>query len=275
MLAELDVPRGPAAIGAGQAGPPPPPANLDFLPRGSAGRERRQAGRAGAGVAGDDRRQGRRLPRGQGSDPQLHGRRRRRPGLAELDEWQAADTVKANPDMPQLPVRTRALAEGKLLYLAVPRLRDPSPFLLLDPDRLEVTPRAAASIKGSAVHGIPTAVRPDRPRRPDRLRHRCRQPGRRPHRQGWRLQRPRVRPGLRSGDRRRRHGDRHHGPRRPGPRRGPPRDRPRLPRRPGRHPHRGHPHRRPPPPGPHRLVRARRRPDRRHPRPRRPSGRQG
>ena len=137
--------------------------------------------------------------------------------------------MKANPDMPQLPVRTRALAEGKLLYLAVPRLRDPSPFLRLDPDRLEVTPRAAAVHQGIGRARDPDVGGPDRPRRPDRLRHRGRQPGRRPHRQGWRLQRPRVRPGLRSGDRRRRHGDRDHGPRRPGPGRGPPRGRPRLP----------------------------------------------
>ncbi len=78
--------------------------------------------------------------------------------LAELPEWEAADTVKANPDMPQLPVRARALEDGKLVYLAVPRLRDAKPFLLLDPERLDVKPRAAASIKGSSVHGAPTAV---------------------------------------------------------------------------------------------------------------------
>lgn len=98
------------------------------------------------------------FPGAKGRIPNFTGAADAARALAELDEWQAADTVKANPDMPPLPVRTRALADGKLLYLAVPRLRDASPFLLLDPDRLEVDPRAAASIKGSAVHGVPTAV---------------------------------------------------------------------------------------------------------------------
>jgi 5-formyltetrahydrofolate cyclo-ligase len=60
--------------------------------------------------------------------------------------------------MPQLPVRARALEDGKLLFLAVPRLREAKPFLALDPDRLEVKPRAAASIKGSDTHGVPTSV---------------------------------------------------------------------------------------------------------------------
>ena len=61
--------------------------------------------------------------------------------------------VKANPDAPQLPVRARALADGKLLYMAVPRLTDERPFILLDPARLEVPPRRAASIGGSARAG--------------------------------------------------------------------------------------------------------------------------
>ena len=61
--------------------------------------------------------------------------------------------VKSNPDAPQLPVRARALADGKLLYMAVPRLTDERPFILLDPGRLEVPPRRAASIAGSARVG--------------------------------------------------------------------------------------------------------------------------
>jgi 5-formyltetrahydrofolate cyclo-ligase len=42
--------------------------------------------------------------------------------------------------------------------MAVPRLRAPDPFLLLDPDTLTVPARAAASIKGSELHGRPTAL---------------------------------------------------------------------------------------------------------------------
>ena len=42
--------------------------------------------------------------------------------------------LKCNPDAPQLPVRRLALAEGKVVYMAVPRLRDEKPFLWLAED---------------------------------------------------------------------------------------------------------------------------------------------
>jgi 5-formyltetrahydrofolate cyclo-ligase len=54
--------------------------------------------------------------------------------LAETEAWQAATTVKANPDAPQLPVRRAALRAGKTLYVAVPRLRDERCFRRLVPD---------------------------------------------------------------------------------------------------------------------------------------------
>ncbi|MGW0580054.1 5-formyltetrahydrofolate cyclo-ligase, partial [Streptomyces sp. NPDC002920] len=38
--------------------------------------------------------------------------------LAELDAWRSAKVIKAVPDKAQLPVRARALAEGKLVYMA-------------------------------------------------------------------------------------------------------------------------------------------------------------
>lgn len=53
--------------------------------------------------------------------------------LAETEEWQDATAIKANPDASQLPVRRRALHEGKTVYMAVPRLRDEKPFYELDP----------------------------------------------------------------------------------------------------------------------------------------------
>jgi 5-formyltetrahydrofolate cyclo-ligase len=71
--------------------------------------------------------------------------------------------VKANPDAPQLPVRARALAEGKVVYMAVPRLRDRQPFLRLDPRALTVAPRNAASISGAARHGRPVSIGRMRP----------------------------------------------------------------------------------------------------------------
>lgn len=78
--------------------------------------------------------------------------------LASTAEWQAAAVVKANPDSPQWPVRTRALADGKTVYMAVPKLADAKPFWRLDPDAITVPPRAASSIKGAMIHGEPVAI---------------------------------------------------------------------------------------------------------------------
>jgi 5-formyltetrahydrofolate cyclo-ligase len=64
----------------------------------------------------------------------------------ETAAWAAARTVKSNPDSAQLPVRQRALEDGRTVYMAVPRLAEPEPFFLLDPDHLADPPRKAASI---------------------------------------------------------------------------------------------------------------------------------
>jgi hypothetical protein len=70
--------------------------------------------------------------------------------LAELDAWRQARVIKANPDRAQLPVRIRALREGKLAYLAVPRLASVKPFYLLDPANLGVEFEDAATSAGAA-----------------------------------------------------------------------------------------------------------------------------
>ncbi|AFK19713.1 5-formyltetrahydrofolate cyclo-ligase [Haloferax mediterranei ATCC 33500] len=57
--------------------------------------------------------------------------------LAGTPEWADATAIKANPDAPQLPVRRRALREGKVVYMAVPRLRDERCFYELDPARID------------------------------------------------------------------------------------------------------------------------------------------
>ncbi|QCC58370.1 5-formyltetrahydrofolate cyclo-ligase [Natrinema thermotolerans] len=72
--------------------------------------------------------------------------------LAEQPEWERATAIKANPDAPQLPVRRRALREGKTVYMAVPRLRDEECFLKLDPDDL-ADYDAATTVSGSSKHG--------------------------------------------------------------------------------------------------------------------------
>ena len=42
--------------------------------------------------------------------------------LAQLPVWKEARVIKSNPDSAQIPVRLRALQEGKTVYMAVPRL---------------------------------------------------------------------------------------------------------------------------------------------------------
>jgi 5-formyltetrahydrofolate cyclo-ligase len=99
-----------------------------------------------------------RFPGARGRIPNFTGAEQAATRLGETEAWTRTRVLKANPDLPQLPVRAAALAEGKLVVMAVPRLRTPEPFLLLDPDALEVAPRRAASIRGAAEHGRPLAV---------------------------------------------------------------------------------------------------------------------
>jgi len=91
-----------------------------------------------------------RFPKPTGRIPNFVGAEAAARRLAETDEWKAATTVKANPDSPQWPVRTAALVDGKIVYMAVPRLAEADPFFLLDPAQLGDHPRKASSIKGAA-----------------------------------------------------------------------------------------------------------------------------
>ncbi|OYR43262.1 5-formyltetrahydrofolate cyclo-ligase [Halorubrum sp. Hd13] len=86
--------------------------------------------------------------------------------LTETAEWADAAALKCNPDAPQLPVRRAALRAGKTVYVAQPRLRDPNPFLRLDPDELagsdhDATDRPtvddATTVSGISTHGTPVA----------------------------------------------------------------------------------------------------------------------
>jgi 5-formyltetrahydrofolate cyclo-ligase len=91
-----------------------------------------------------------RFPGAAGRIPNFTGAEAAAERLRATAHWQAARTLKANPDAAQLPVRQRALEDGKTVYMAVPRLADEQPFFALDPDHLAGTPRAAASITGAA-----------------------------------------------------------------------------------------------------------------------------
>jgi 5-formyltetrahydrofolate cyclo-ligase len=94
-----------------------------------------------------------RFPGPGGRIPNFVGAEAAAERLRRLDAWHSAATLKANPDSPQLPVRQRALEDGKTVFMAVPRLAGDDPFFRLDPAALRVPPRQAASIKGASRHG--------------------------------------------------------------------------------------------------------------------------
>lgn len=78
--------------------------------------------------------------------------------VSDLPEWRNARAVKSNPDQAQRPLRQLALEHGKLLYMAVPRLKDERVFIELDPARPEVEPRKASTISGAFKVGRPVYV---------------------------------------------------------------------------------------------------------------------
>ncbi len=95
-----------------------------------------------------------RFPGAEGRIPNFAGAKAAGERLARHSAWTGAQTIKANPDAPQTHARRLALAQGKVLVMAVPRLRDQHPFRLLDPRQLdEAQQREAATIKGALRHG--------------------------------------------------------------------------------------------------------------------------
>ena len=90
-----------------------------------------------------------RFPGARGRIPNFVGAEAAAERLRSTRQWEQSRTLKSNPDSPQWPVRQRGLEDGKLVFMAVPRLAKPEPFFYLDPDNLEDTPRRASSIKGA------------------------------------------------------------------------------------------------------------------------------
>ncbi|NJQ01875.1 5-formyltetrahydrofolate cyclo-ligase [Streptomyces sp. PLAI1-29] len=70
--------------------------------------------------------------------------------ITRLPFWREARFVKAVPDRAQRPVRGLALAAGKVVYMAVPKLATPRPFYRLDPAELRIAPDQAAVSKTAA-----------------------------------------------------------------------------------------------------------------------------
>jgi 5-formyltetrahydrofolate cyclo-ligase len=99
-----------------------------------------------------------RFPGAEGRIPNFVGAEGCARLLAETALWKHAKVLKVNPDSPQRAIRQRALTEGKVIYMAVPRLASEKPFIELDPKKLKCSPFAASSIKGAAKFGRPVRL---------------------------------------------------------------------------------------------------------------------
>jgi 5-formyltetrahydrofolate cyclo-ligase len=100
-----------------------------------------------------------RFPGVEGRIPNFVGAEAAAERLARTDLWQHASVLKCNPDSPQRPVRHRALKDGKLVLLAVPKLATDAPFLLLDPRQLNARDLwRASSVKGATELGTPIGL---------------------------------------------------------------------------------------------------------------------
>ncbi len=95
--------------------------------------------------------------------PDFHGSDAAAQRVFGLEVWQRARVLKSNPDKAQRPLRQRALEEGKLLYMAVPRLKDERCFVELDPAQMGTTPARAATISGAFRYGRLVYVEEMRP----------------------------------------------------------------------------------------------------------------
>jgi 5-formyltetrahydrofolate cyclo-ligase len=104
------------------------------------------------------KKQAARFPGAAGRIPNFVGAEACARVLSPATIWQKAKILKVNPDSPQRAIRQRALAEGKTIYMAVPRLRSEKPFIELDPRKLQCSPYAASSIKGAAKYGRPVKL---------------------------------------------------------------------------------------------------------------------
>lgn len=99
-----------------------------------------------------------RFPGAYGRIPNFVGAEEAAERAASLPEFRKARFIKANPDSPQFPLRVLALAQGKVLFMAVPKLKSEKPFIKLDPQDLRVHPMRAATIKGAFKYGQPVSL---------------------------------------------------------------------------------------------------------------------
>ena len=104
-----------------------------------------------------------RFPTVQGGVPNFIDADRAARLLRELAVWRRALVVKTTADAALLFVRRLAIEDGKLLYIAVPKLRSEKCFVEIDPRRLGKRSLVAASFPRACKYGRFVAPREMRP----------------------------------------------------------------------------------------------------------------
>jgi len=99
-----------------------------------------------------------RFPGAEGRIPNFTGAEACVRVMSQFQFWKKARILKVNPDSPQRAIRQQALEEGKIIYMAVPRLHSNKPFIELNPKRLKCSAYVASSIKGAAKYGQPVSL---------------------------------------------------------------------------------------------------------------------
>jgi 5-formyltetrahydrofolate cyclo-ligase len=96
------------------------------------------------------------FPGARGRIPNFKGAEKAAHLLTKLPEWQRSVHLKANPDSPQRFVRHLALISGKIIYMAVPTLREQKCFVRLEASQIPPGKHyEASSIKGAFKFGHP------------------------------------------------------------------------------------------------------------------------
>jgi 5-formyltetrahydrofolate cyclo-ligase len=101
-----------------------------------------------------------------GHIPRFVGAEQAAAQLAALPVWQQARVIKSNPDTAQEPVRRHALQDGKIVYMAVPRLTHERCFVALNAADLRqcgMSLDVAATHRGAMRYGRLVALAEMRP----------------------------------------------------------------------------------------------------------------
>lgn len=94
-----------------------------------------------------------RFPGAFGRIPNFTGAEKAALLAAQLEIFRKAKVIKANPDSPQRKLRELALRSGKVVYMAVPQLREERCFVELIPKRIGDNYKEASTIKGAFKYG--------------------------------------------------------------------------------------------------------------------------